>query len=272
MKPFVKWVGSKTKVLPHLLSRLPDLTNTVYVEPFIGSGVVFANVPGARIYYLYDANAELINLFEAVQLDALELIESLYVFSKAHSPNYFKEIRKTEFNSRVLSAARFIYLNKTCFNGLYRVNKKGKFNVPIGSYKNPRILDAENLRSWNLLLNQKPTQSKLPRLYNFGCRDFRFIRDCFGIAEKTFCYCDPPFDSVFSSYTSDGFTQKDQIDLHDCLKEREKINDFKWMMSNSSTPFILDLYKDYNIEVIPTTKSVKGGRPQKFDEVIIRNY
>lgn len=266
MKPFVKWVGSKTKVLPELLTRFPDLKDCIYFEPFVGSGIVFSNIEGPKVYHLRDANEDLIETFHLIQDDPNSLFQLLFIFEKAHTPEFFKMMRKYEPTDRRIRAARFLYLNKTCFNGLYRVNKKGKFNVPIGSYKNPKVLDAENLKNWHHLIRDD-------RKYKFAIDDFKSIENCFPIGEKVFCYCDPPFDQVFSSYTKEGFDRKDQERLLAVLEARQNgIGEFKWMVSNSNTPFIRNLYKNYNIEIISTSKSVKGGRPQKAEELIIRNY
>lgn len=270
MKPFVKWVGGKIKIFPEIQSRLPNLYGYHYYEPFVGSGAVFSRIKDASAYYLTDANTDLITTYEVIKNDVDGLIEFLKILKAAHDPEFFKKMRATEPKSYIATAARFIYLNKTCFNGLYRVNKSGKFNVPIGSYKNPGILDAENLRAWNTFLN---AQSIFFSNVDFeaGLTQNLFVSPDFGI--RTFFYCDPPYDEVFSSYTAEGFSRQDQIRLKETLEKHTRHNpNVKFMVSNSATPFILDLYKDYNIDIIKTTKSVKGGMPQAFDEVIIRNY
>lgn len=259
------------KIFPQLFAYFPDLTDCAYFEPFVGSGAVFSQITGPRRYFLSDANAELINTYNVIKNNPDALIESLTIFKKAHSPEFFKTVRALEPSDEVLSAARFIYLNKTCFNGLYRVNKRGKFNVPIGSYKNPGVVDTDNIMEWHTFLN---SSSEI----NIECHDFTAMFNYFQFIpviwpDSFFCYCDPPYDKVFSSYTAEGFTQKDQIDLKETLERcHARHPKFKFMVSNSATPFILDLYKDYLIDVISTTKSVKGGVPQAFDEVVIRNY
>jgi len=154
-KPFVKWVGGKRQLIPELIKRIPKNFNN-YFEPFVGGGALFFELYNLGILknkkaFLFDINEELINSYLVIKHSPAQLIEKLKYFKKNHNETFYYQIRNLDRSEeyhtidKITKAARFIYLNKTCFNGLYRVNKKGQFNVPIGKYKNPLIVDEENI-------------------------------------------------------------------------------------------------------------------------------
>jgi len=275
-QPFIKWVGGKRGLLEQLLPLMPNQFNQ-YFEPFVGSGAVFFELFNLGILknkkvYLFDKNEELINTYKVIQKYPNKLLNKLEEFQKKHSKEFYYEIRewdrKENFKNldTILRAARFIYLNKTCFNGLYRVNQKGYFNVPMGSYKNPKIYDEE------VILNA--TQS----LQNVVIEVADFSKVLEYIKKEDFIYFDPPYyplnkTSSFISYTSLTFLKDEQERLYKIFKELDKKGCFV-MESNSDTEFIKNLYKNYKIDIVYMHRfinSKKDGRG-KISEVVIRNY
>lgn len=276
--PFLKWTGSKQKLLPELVSRLPkDIAQRTYHEPFLGGGSLFWHLL-PRSAYLSDANADLINCYHVVKNNVGELIERLQAHKDKHFggvlPNtYFNNIR-SNYNLRKLkpveAAAAFIYLNKTCFNGLYRVNGSGSFNVPMGDYKNPLILDEQRLRTCSEILND-PSRNIIINTGKYDMWNKLASSD-------SFFYIDPPYEPVsktssFTGYGKNGFTADDQQKLKlycDELSQRG----VKWMLSNSVAPLILDLYKDYVVNFVSTRRSISAKSESRGNcqEVIVRNY
>jgi len=266
--PIVKWVGGKRQLMFELLKNMPQSYNR-YFEPFIGGGALFFELQPDNAY-ISDSNEELINLYLVVQNNVEKLIDDLYRHEV--TKEYFLKLRnldRTSHYSRlsdVERASRFIYLNRTCFNGLYRVNSKGEFNVPFGNYKNPRICDERNLRNCSELLQK--TEIK--------CADFSEVLNQ---AQKgDFVYFDPPYvplneTSSFTSYTKDGF----DIDMQFKLREVcDELNDkgVMFMLSNSDTKFVNELYADYEIKKVFASRAVNAnanGRG-KITEVLVRNY
>jgi DNA adenine methylase len=260
-RPFLKWVGGKTQLLPELRSRLPRQYDH-YFEPFLGGGALFWDLLPEKAL-LSDLNQDLINAYRVVRDDVEGLIKALkkHIYEK----EYYYRIREFYPLEPIDCAARFIYLNKTCFNGLYRVNSKGQFNVPMGDYKNPLICDEENLRACSNALQKAKL---IPD-------DYQKVT-C--IYEKDFIYFDPPYapltdTSNFTSYNATGFTLNDQIALRDYCITLDK-RGVKWMLSNSSAPSILELYKDFNVELVDAKRCVnsRGDRRGNVKEVIVRNY
>jgi len=266
--PIVKWVGGKRQLMFELLKNMPKFFNR-YFEPFIGGGALFFELQPDNAY-ISDMNEELINLYSVVQNDVEELIKDLRWHEV--SKEYFLKLRNLDRSSQysklsdVERASRFIYLNRTCFNGLYRVNSKGEFNVPFGNYKNPRICDERNLKNCSELLQK--TEIK--------CADFSEVLNH---AQKgDFVYFDPPYvplneTSSFTSYTKDGFDIDMQFKLRDVCDE---LNDrgVMFMLSNSDTKFVNELYADYEIKKVFATRAVNAnanGRG-KITEVLVRNY
>jgi DNA adenine methylase len=266
-KPFVKWAGGKRQLIKVLTNNLPPSYNR-YIEPFVGGGaLLFEVLPYKAI--INDINTELINAYTVIKDDIDALIEDL----KKHKneEEYYYKIRSldTEKLSAVERASRFIYLNKTCFNGLYRENSKGKFNVPFGKYKNPKILDEENLRAVSEYLNTAEI-SILNLDYKEVCK----------LAKKgDFVYLDPPYypiskSSSFTKYHKLDFTERDQMELTEVFRELDRKGCYV-MLSNSNTKFIKELYKEYEIWEVSANRFIncKGDKREKVNvEVLIKNY
>ncbi len=266
--PIVKWVGGKRQLMFELIKNMPKSYNR-YFEPFIGGGALFFELQPEQAY-ISDMNEELINLYSIVRDNVYELIDDL---SKHEvSKEYFLEIRnidRTEEYSKLSNverASRFIYLNRTCFNGMYRVNSKGEFNVPFGHYKNPRIIDENNLLNCSELL--KKTEIK--------CADFSEILT--KVKKGDLVYFDPPYvplneTSSFTSYTKDGFDINMQFKLRDVCDELDN-KGVKFMLSNSDTKLVNELYANYKIKKVFASRQINAnadGRG-KITEVLVRNY
>ena len=266
--PIVKWVGGKRQLMFELLKNMPENYNR-YFEPFIGGGALFFELQPQN-GYISDMNEELINLYSVVRDDVYELIEDLGKHEV--SKEYFLEIRnidRTEKYAELSSierASRFIYLNRTCFNGMYRVNSQGQFNVPFGNYKNPRIVDAENLINCSKLL-------KNTEIY---CADFSEILN--KVQKGDFVYFDPPYvplneTSSFTSYTKDGFDLDMQFKLRDVCDELDS-KGVMFMLSNSVTKLVNELYSNYEIKKVFASRAINAnpnGRG-KITEVLVKNY
>lgn len=266
--PIVKWVGGKRQLMFELLKNMPKKYNH-YFEPFIGGGALFFELQPEQAY-ISDMNEELINLYSVVQNNVEELILDLEKHEV--SKEYFLEIRNLDRTnayknlSEVKKASRFIYLNRTCFNGLYRVNSQGQFNVPFGNYKNPRIIDERNLKNCSELLQK--TEIK--------CADFSTILN--KVQKGDFVYFDPPYvplneTSSFTSYTKDGFDIDKQFKLREVCDELDSMG-VMFMLSNSDTKFVNELYANYEIKKVFASRAVNAnanGRG-KITEVLVRNY
>lgn len=269
---FVKWAGGKSQLLEQFDKFYPKEID-YYVEPFLGSGAVFFHIKrkyNPKKVLLADINEDLINTFIVVRDKVDELIELLRQHKEKHNKDnkeYYYNIRSidTEQLNDVEKAARFIYLNKTCFNGLYRVNSKGKFNVPIGSYKNPSILQEDILREASKLL-----QGADIRVLNF--RDFTKID-----IDKAFVYFDPPYyplskTSSFTSYTKGNFLEEEQKELAHVYKKLH-IKGCKLMLSNSDKDFVKNLYTDFKINIVKARRMINSkaeGRGE-INELVITN-
>lgn len=258
-RPFLKWVGGKRSVLPELLPRMPKEYGTYY-EPFLGGGALyFAAQP--KEAYLSDINFHLVLTFQAVRDSVDDLIRKLKVHERLHNAEYYGRARDRLFKEKdpVSIAALFVYLNKTCFNGLYRVNKAGKFNVPIGDYKDPPILDEDNLRNCSKVL-------KGVQIYQHGFAQLPTRR-------YDFFYLDPPYHKTYDGYNGAGFGDAEHTALAEFAKKVDK-NGGYFMLSNSDTPFVRALYKGYTIEQVEASRSVSCKPEQrcKENELIIRNY
>lgn len=261
-KPFLKWVGGKTQLLDELKKYIPKNFNK-YIEPFVGGGALLFDLAPQKAI-INDANEELINAYIVLRDDVDGLINELstYVYCKEF---YYEMRAKNPKNlSEIERAARMIYLNKTCFNGLYRVNKKGEFNVPIGRYTNPMICDEEKLRNAHLALQNVTIE----------CTDF--IKVLLQYAKKgDLIYIDPPYHPVgkhsdFKRYTKDFFYKEDQVALKELIIELKKRGCFV-IASNSHCEFILDLYKDFDIKVVNAKRYINkiAERRNNINEVII---
>ncbi len=266
--PIVKWVGGKRQLMFELLKNMPENYNR-YFEPFIGGGALFFELQPDNAY-ISDMNEELINLYKVVRDNVEELITDLQKHDI--SKEYFIEIRNIDRTeeyknwSNVKKASRFIYLNRTCFNGMYRVNSKGEFNVPFGHYKNPRILDENNLINCSKLLQRTEIKHA----------DFSEILK--KVKKDDFVYFDPPYvplseTSSFTSYTKDGFDLDMQFKLRDVCDELDSMG-VKFLLSNSDTKLVNELYENYNIKKVFASRQINAnadGRG-KITEVLVRNY
>ncbi|MFH1024633.1 MAG: DNA adenine methylase [Planctomycetota bacterium] len=268
-RPFLKWAGGKGQLLTQFSEYFPK-SYSRYLEPFVGSGAVFFHLQPDRSF-LADLNAELTNCYICIRDDVDAVIWNLQKHKENHSETYYYEVRtwdtlKPKGPER---AARLIYLNKTCFNGLYRVNGQGKFNVPIGCYSNPNILDEENLRAVSQVL-QEVEIFNLP--FDEFCRKFARKDD--------FVYFDPPYQplsktSSFTGYTKNSFSLDDQERLRDLYIELDDLG-CKLMLSNSWCPEIAQLYKQYartSYEVYAKRAiNCQGARRAAIKEYVILNY
>jgi DNA adenine methylase len=271
LQPFLKWAGGKRQLLPEIRKYIPKRFGTFY-EPFLGGGAVLFDLQPKRAV-INDINTELINTYRVIQNNVDELINDLE--RHENTSEYFYSIRdldrdkgKYEKLSDIEKASRIIFLNKTCFNGLFRVNSQGQFNVPFGRYKKPNIVNEVVLRAVNHYLNNNEIE-----ILN---GDFA---DAVAEAKKgDFIYFDSPYDPVsdtssFTGYTLNGFGKEEQIRLRDLFVELDK-RGCKVLLSNSSTEFIHDLYKDYHIEIVSASRSINSvaSKRGKIDEVLVMNY
>lgn len=267
-KPFVKWAGGKAQLLSELAKFIPQYFNN-YFEPFLGGGAFFFFIQQnhSNRSYLSDLNEELINLYKVVQNNVTDLINELKLY--INTKDYYYETRNKEYsieNMKIENAARFIYLNKTCYNGLYRVNSNGKFNVPFGHYKNPVICDEENLHAASLAL-----QNCLVQVNSY--------EDAIAEAKRDdFLYFDPPYHplsktSNFTSYTKSGFAEKDQEQLSKVFVELNT-RGCKVMLSNSESPKIRELYAGFHFHTVQASRAIncKAEGRGKITELIITNY
>lgn len=278
-KPFVKWVGGKRQLLSELEQRVPDKID-VYFEPFLGGGALFFHLAN-RISqaHLSDNNEELITAYQAIRSNPNLLIRELSTHK--NTEEHFQQIRDADRDvdykwnwSPIQKAARFIYLNKTCFNGLYRVNSKGEFNVPYGKYPNPKIVDSENIYACHEILT-RPGVFLQTKSYESVYSEIQTIVN---LGRSVFVYLDPPYiplsiTSSFTQYSKDGFTMKDQKELKSFCDALTNMG-VKWMQSNSSAPIVFDMYKDYTVEVVSANRSVSANPSSRkvISETIIRNY
>ncbi len=274
--PIVKWAGGKSKLISIYKSLLPQRFR-YYYEPFVGGGALF--------FYLYnnkyiiranlnDSNRELINLYQCIRDSVEELLEEL----ERHEVNksnrkYYYQVRNLDRDSVFLDkytpaqrAARVLYLNKTCYNGLFRVNRKNQFNVPFGNYKNPNIKDATNLLS----------VSKALKTATITCQDFQ--QAVSNARSGDFVYFDPPYypvsaTSFFTSYTENSFSGKDQQRLAQTFRELDQRGCYV-MLSNSNIEPVLKLYKDFRIEKLTARRAInsQGDGRGPVPEIVIINY
>ncbi|MBQ6944779.1 MAG: DNA adenine methylase [Ruminococcus sp.] len=269
--PVLKWVGGKRQLLDTFAPLLPKRIIS-YCEPFIGGGAMLFHLQ-PKTAYVNDINSDLILVYNVIKNDVESLINTLSEFK--NESEFFYSVRdwdrsKKKYDSLtdVERAARIVYLNKTCFNGLYRVNNAGEFNSPFGSYKNPNIVNAPVLRAVSSYFNTADVRLTSTDYYEI-------LKD---IPKGTFVYLDPPYDPIsdtsnFTGYSKGGFSREEQIRLRDCCDELTK-RGIKFMLSNSSTDFIRDLYSDYNIQIVQAKRAINSNASKRgnVDEVVVRNY
>lgn len=259
VKPFLKWVGGKRSLLPILLDKIPKYFEA-YHEPFLGGGALFYAI-NSPLSFISDINERLINTYKCVRDNLTELKFLLGIHSEQHCLEYYKEQRhlmSTEKNS-VKLASIFIYLNKTAYNGVYRVNSKNIFNVPMGKYVKPNILDEKILESCSFKLQTA----------QISCSSFES-----NFAYKNhFYYLDPPYHKTYNLYDKSGFGEAEHKRLADFCELIDSERGY-FMLSNSDTPFIRSLFKSFSVEVVeaPRYISCKGNQRKKENELLIRNY
>lgn len=291
LKPFVKWVGGKSQLVEEIEKLLPvdgERAVTKYCEPMVGGGALLFDILSKFEFeqiYISDTNEELINAYKVIQNDIDALIEKLIEMQLLFLPmdengrKFFYYTARDKFNKLELNktnsiekAALFIFLNKTCFNGLYRVNKKGQFNVPMGAYKNPTICDEVNLRN----------VSKALQNVEIVCGDYTLSKGF--IDKNSFVYIDPPYRPIsptsgFTSYNTDAFDDNEQIRLAKFIDEINQTG-AKIVLSNSDPQntnaddrFFEDLYKSYNIKRVEALRAInsKGEKRGKIKELLICN-
>lgn len=271
LTPFIKWVGGKRQLLGEIEKLMPEKYDTYY-EPFVGGGAVLLhNLPKKAV--INDLNSELINTWNVVKNDSEKLIKLLEEYKGKNSKDFYLNLRIADRDGRmplmssVEKAARFIFMNKTGFNGLYRVNSKGQNNVPYGRYKNPNIADMRILSVSNYLQNN-----------DISILNGSYINALSGVSTGDFVYFDPPYipssqTAAFTSYTSEGFNIDDQKKLRDIFFMLKK-QGVQVMLSNSDTELTKELYKDANIHFVKATRMInsKAAKRGKVGEVIITSY
>ena len=293
VRPFVKWAGGKGSLIPQITKYYPfELKNgriEKYVEPFVGGGAVLIDILQkyeVQEAYAFDINKDLINCYNVIKFNVEDLIQKLEKKEKEFlsldnekRKNYFYDVRE-EYNSYILEAepnvkraSEFIFLNRTCFNGLYRVNRNGKFNVPFGKYKNPTICDSSNLRNLSKLIKDV--------VFEYG--DYKKSEEL--IDAYTFVYFDPPYrplsdTSGFTSYTKEDFNDEKQKELAEYFNLLSTRN-AKLMLSNSNPKnvdsndnFFEDIYRGFNINEVSAKRMINSnseGRGE-ISELLITNY
>jgi len=275
--PFIKWAGGKTQSLPELQRYVPSRFDR-YFEPFLGGGAFFFYLISIKRLkfnvYLSDLNEELINAYHVVKNDVEKLIECLTSNQQDYKKNphqyYYKLRAEIKLPTRIEAAARFITLNKTCYNGLYRVNKSGLFNVPIGKYKKPLICNSANLKNVSLALRHFKARVTVS--------DYKKILD--QAFQGDFVYLDPPYNPTsssanFTGYTNGGFDDNDQVELCDLFTQLDR-KGCKVLLSNSDTEFVRKLYVDFKdrTKTVSTLRAIscKGSKRSGHKELLIRNY
>lgn len=293
VKPFIKWAGGKNSLIPQLTKYYPlelkDGTIERYIEPFVGGGAVLIDILQrykVKEAYAFDINIDLINCYNVIKNNVEELIKQLEKKEKnfisldnEERQKYFYDIRE-EYNSYKLKnelnikrASEFIFLNKTCFNGLYRVNKDGKFNVPCGKYKNPTICDSNNLRNLSGLIANVA--------FEYG--DYRQSEQY--VNNNTFVYFDPPYRPIsttsgFTSYTKENFNDADQIELAKYY-DKLSLKNAKLMLSNSNPKninendtFFEKIYKGFYINEVFAKRMINSNAKERgqISELLITNY
>ncbi len=270
LRPFLKWAGGKRQLVPELLKYVPD-TYGQYYEPFIGGGALLLTLqPG--IAMISDRNPELINCYQVVKDSVDDLIHNLQ--KHRNEKDYFYEVRswdrQTEFATKTPAqrAARIIFLNKTCYNGLFRVNSKGQFNAPFGRYKNPTIADKAVLRNVSAYLNHA----------DVTIRQADFAIAVAEANQNDFVYFDPPYDPVsttasFTGYDRQGFDRTEQQRLKNVF-DQLTTRGCKVLLSNAYTDFIRALYQDYRCVRVSATRAINSNATKrgKVDEILVMNY
>lgn len=272
MKPIVKWLGGKTQLLPELRRRLPRRIHT-YIEPFVGGGSLFFNLCPAN-GVINDVNTKLINVYLSVRDHKEELVRNLSYYEGMYNnlptmeakQDFYYQIRN-EYNDAsfvtdltVQDGARFVFLNKTCFNGLYRESKEGKFNAAFGWKDKANLFDEANISGCSAALQ------------NVSIINSDFEDACKCLTANDFVYFDPPYDATFNGYQGGGFSEDDHLRLHSLFQHLSE-NGVYCMLSNSNTDFVRSLYGGYYVEVVSAKRMVnRDVNGRTGEELIITNY
>ncbi|NQM31195.1 DNA adenine methylase [Streptococcus suis] len=273
--PVLKWVGGKRQLIEDISPLIPKQIST-YVEPFVGGAAILFHLQPKKAI-INDFNDELMNVYQVIKEDPNGLIKILEKHKEANSEEYYYETRALDRTadyenlSKEEKAGRILYLNKTCYNGLFRVNSSGQFNAPYGKYKNPAIVNDVTIKAVSNY---------------FNAANIKFLNGDYkealkGLRKGTFVYFDPPYmpvssSSNFTGYTENGFGYEKQVELRDeCLKLNKR--GIKFLQSNSYTPEILELYSDssvFTIKVVQAKRSInsKSDKRGEISEVLIYNY
>jgi DNA adenine methylase len=266
--PILKWAGGKGKLLDALTSRMPARFGS-YFEPFLGGGAMFFRLAPRRAV-LADCNEDLMNVYRCVAWKVDAVIQRLEVHHRAHDKDHYYAVRErwnagAHSQTSLERAAAFLYLNKTCYNGLFRVNQKGHFNVPMGRYDQPRICDPGHLRAASQLLRRAELQTG------------HFADQVAEAAAGDFVYFDPPYDPVsrtasFTSYTAASFGPDAQRELAAAVRALTR-RGVHVMVSNSDTPFIRQLYRGFDIEQVAVARAINSRASARgaVNELIITN-
>ncbi|MBI4430666.1 MAG: DNA adenine methylase [Candidatus Omnitrophica bacterium] len=265
VKPFIKWAGGKSQLLPVLRKMIPNSFNR-YFEPFLGGGALFFDT-GPSSAILADANEELVNCYRIVQTSPKKLLLALVEFKVGENEYYKIRAMDPTKLSNIERAARFLYLNKTCFNGLYRVNKQGRFNTPFGHFKNVNLADEENLfRASDLL-----------QFAEVRCIDYHQLL-MVEAKHGDFIYLDPPYLPIskysdFKRYTKNFFYEEDHVRLASLFKNLHR-RGCKILLSNSYHPVVVDLYEGFNTRIVEASRFIncKGNKRGAVRELIVSNF
>ena len=260
-RPFVKWAGGKRALITKILPLIPLSAIANYHEPFVGGGALFFALESRlKKAWLSDANVQLMITYKVVKDDVDGLINALKTHANKHCKKYYMKVRATDTKSGIEEAAKFIYLNRTCYNGLYRVNSKDKFNVPMGDYSKPLICDEDNLRAVSEALQKA----------NVKWRDYAKTSPSAGDV----IYCDPPYDETYNGYTRIRFNGKEQRLLANKATEWSNAGAVV-IISNSATDLIRKLYpaRKWHVQEVVAPRSIncKGNQRQSVAELLITN-
>lgn len=263
-KPLLKWAGGKTQLLNEIIPKIPHQFGT-YIEPFFGGGALFFAIQPEN-GVISDSNPELVNLYSTVATNVDELINVLRRYENTEECFYQTRSMDLSLLSNVEAAARTIFLNRTCFNGLYRVNKAGKFNVPYGHYKNPKIIDEDALRTASLLLART----------DILCNDYKIVLKN-SAKPGDFVFLDPPYLPIseysdFKRYTKEQFYEEDHVEL---ASEVERLHELGChvILTNSNHPLVHELYQKYSIQVVQTKRYIScNGKGRSGEDVIVNIF
>ncbi len=262
--PILKWAGGKTQLLPEIIARMPESYNK-YIEPFIGGGALFFRLNADKAV-IADSNPELVNMYRVIAQHGDQVIEALKDYR--NEEDMFYEVRAKDWTKcdAIEAAARMIYLNHTCFNGLYRLNRKGQFNTPFGRYKNPTICNAEKIKAAASVLKNA----------EIVCGDYLDVLKKYA-KKGDFIFLDPPYVPIseyadFKRYTKEQFYESDQRNLAEEVHRLVGIG-CKAMLTNSNHPLVHELYGRYKIDIIQTKRNInRNGDKRNGEDVIVTTY